>query len=82
MLPPLQPLHQDSVLSKAKLEDHDKASTQQLVDSLKPGRQGSLKTRPDGIMIDGHHRIKILAIVESTWTPSARLSQKIQPTLK
>jgi ParB-like chromosome segregation protein Spo0J len=31
-----------------------------LIDSLKPGQQGSLKVRPDGTIVDGHHRIKIL----------------------
>ncbi|MGH7449843.1 MAG: hypothetical protein ACRENG_00705 [bacterium] len=31
-----------------------------MIDSLKPGQPGSLKARPDGTMIDGHHRIKIL----------------------
>jgi hypothetical protein len=30
------------------------------MESLKPGQQGSLKTRPDGTIVDGHHRIKIL----------------------
>jgi ParB-like chromosome segregation protein Spo0J len=39
---------------------YEKLSTQELIDSLKPGQQGSLKVRPDGTMIDGHHRIKIL----------------------
>ena len=58
--PPLKPLHPESALSKAKLEKYGKASTQELIDSLSPGQQGSLKTRPDGTMIDGHHRIKIL----------------------
>jgi hypothetical protein len=60
MMPPLTPLHPDSSLSKAKLENYGKSSTQYLVDSLSPGKQGSLKARPDGTMIDGHHRIKIL----------------------
>jgi hypothetical protein len=27
---------------------------------LKPGQVGALKARPDGTMVDGHHRIKIL----------------------
>jgi len=60
MLPPLVPLHADDTLSKAKLEKYGKSSTQYLIDSLQPGKPGSLKTRPDGTMIDGHHRIKIL----------------------
>jgi len=32
----------------------------ELADSLQPRRLGSLKVRPDGTVIDGHHRIKIL----------------------
>src|SRR5271155_2105494 len=60
MQAPLKPLHADEALSKAKLEKYAKSSTQELIDSLRPGQQGSLKARPDGTMIDGHHRIKIL----------------------
>jgi hypothetical protein len=55
-----QPLHPDSSLSAAKLDGFRKVPTQSLIDSLKPGQPGSLKTRPDGTMLDGHHRIKIL----------------------
>ncbi|HET6328914.1 MAG TPA: hypothetical protein VFG04_29795 [Planctomycetaceae bacterium] len=55
-----QPLHPDSSLSAAKLNSFRKVPTQSLIDSLKPGQPGSLKTRPDGTMLDGHHRIKIL----------------------
>jgi ParB-like chromosome segregation protein Spo0J len=58
--PPLQPLHPDSSLSPAKLDQYDKASTQELIDSLTPGQKGALKVRPDGTIVDGHHRIKIL----------------------
>jgi ParB-like chromosome segregation protein Spo0J len=47
-------------LSPAKLEQYAKASTQELIESLRPGQAGSLKVRPDGTMVDGHHRIKIL----------------------
>jgi hypothetical protein len=59
-MPPLKPLHPDSSLSPAKLAKYAKASTQALIDSLKPGQDGALKTRPDGTMVDVHHRIKIL----------------------
>jgi ParB-like chromosome segregation protein Spo0J len=58
--PPLKPLHPDRSLSPAKLAQFDKATTQQLIDSLRPGQAGALKVRPDGTMVDGHHRIKIL----------------------
>lgn len=57
---PLKPLHADESLSPAKLEKFGKATTKELLDSLKPGEEGALKTRPDGTIIDGHHRIKIL----------------------
>jgi hypothetical protein len=59
-MPPLVPLHPDSSLSPAKLEQYARASTQLLIDSLRPGQPGSLKVRPDGTMVDGHYRIKIL----------------------
>jgi ParB-like chromosome segregation protein Spo0J len=59
-MPPLIPLHPDSSLSPAKLEQYAKATTQELIASLRPGQVGSLKVRPDGTMVDGHHRIKIL----------------------
>ncbi len=58
--PPLKSLHSDTSLSRAKLGQFGKLSSPELIDSLKPGQPGSLKVRPDGTMIDGHHRIKIL----------------------
>ena len=58
--PPLKPLHRDDQLIKSKLEKFEKVVTDELVESLEPGKPGSLKVRPDGTMIDGHHRIKVL----------------------
>ncbi|HSE90788.1 MAG TPA: hypothetical protein VLJ79_31550, partial [Candidatus Binatia bacterium] len=58
--PPLRPLHSDISLSQAKLGELDKLTNQELIDSLKPGQPGSLKVRPDGMIIDGHHRVRIL----------------------
>jgi hypothetical protein len=58
--PPLKPLHPDGSLIPSKLDKYRKLSDQELIDSLKPGQPGSLKARPDGTMIDGHHRIRIL----------------------
>ncbi len=58
--PPLKPVHADHSLVKSKLEGYSRLSDQELIDSLKPGQQGSLKTRPDGTIVDGNHRIKIL----------------------
>jgi len=58
--PALKPLHSDSSLISSKLDKYGKLSDQELIDSLKPGQQGSLKARPDGTIVDGHHRIKVL----------------------
>ena len=58
--PPLVPIHADETLIPSKLETYRKLSTKDLVDSLRPGTTHSLKTRPDGTLLDGHHRIKIL----------------------
>jgi ParB-like chromosome segregation protein Spo0J len=58
--PPLQSLHPEGSLSHTKLLQYSKLSTQDLIDSLQPGQPGALKVRPDGTVIDGHHRLKIL----------------------
>ena len=58
--PPLQSLHPEGSLSHAKLLQYSALSTQDLIDSLQPGQPGALKVRPDGTVIDGHHRLKIL----------------------
>lgn len=58
--PPLKPLHAESILSQAKIDRFSQLSDGELIESLKSGRPGSLKTRPDGTVIDGHHRIKVL----------------------
>ena len=60
MPPPLTPLHADAALIPLKLAACGKLTTQELIDSLRPGLKDSLKARPDGTMVDGHHRIKIL----------------------
>ncbi len=59
-LPPLKPLHADSALNEVKLDLFRKLTNHELQDSLVPGQPGSLKARPDGTMIEGHHRIRIL----------------------
>jgi hypothetical protein len=56
----LIPLHPDDQLKTLKLDAYRKLATAVLLDSLLPGKEGSLKTRPDGLMLDGHHRIKVL----------------------
>jgi ParB-like chromosome segregation protein Spo0J len=58
--PKLKPLHADSSLNAVKLAQFRKLSDEDLINSLKPGQSGSLKARPDGTLIEGHHRIKVL----------------------
>ena len=58
--PPLKFLHGEGSLVASKLEMFRKLETSQLTDSLMPGQRGSLKVRPDGTMMDGHHRIAVL----------------------
>ena len=56
--PPLKPLH--SELVELKLQMFGKLSTEELKKSLIPGQEHCLKARPDGTMLDGHHRIHVL----------------------
>ena len=58
--PPLKPLHPCSVLSQAKLKHYARLTNEELICSLAPGMEGALKARPDGTLIDGHHRVAIL----------------------
>ena len=58
--PPLKFLHSESSLIELKLEYFRKISTEDLIESLKPEMEGALKTKPDGTIMDGHHRIKVL----------------------
>ena len=58
--PPLKSLHANSSLNSVKLEQFRKLSKEQLISSLKVGQANSLKVRPDGTLIEGHHRIKVL----------------------
>ena len=58
--PPLKPLHPDGSLNAAKLAQMERLSTETLQVSLMPGLEGGLKTRPDGTILDGHHRVYVL----------------------
>jgi hypothetical protein len=58
--PPLKQLHSDDTLNTVKLDKFRRLSTEELIDSLLPGRDGSLRARPDGTVLEGHHRLKIL----------------------
>ena len=58
--PPLRFLHSETVLSPAKLEQFRTMATAELIGSLRPGESGALKTRADGTVLEGHHRLVIL----------------------
>lgn len=58
--PPLKPLHAATSLSRPKLAFFERWSTAQLKQSLLPQQEHSLKARPDGVMLDGHHRVEVL----------------------
>ena len=58
--PPLKILHSDSALLPLKLEKMELTATEDLIRSLVPGQRDCLKTRPDGTILDGHHRVYIL----------------------
>jgi hypothetical protein len=58
--PPLKPLHPDRSLNAGKLAQIERVSTEALKASLVPGELGCLKTRRDGTILDGHHRIYVL----------------------
>jgi len=57
---PLTPLHSEGSLSRPKLAGFRKLTTDELIDSLRPGKPGALKTRPDGTIMEGHHRVHVL----------------------
>jgi hypothetical protein len=58
--PPLRFLHSPSLLSDVKLSQFRAMSTTELVESLRPGQSGALTTRPDGTVLEGHHRLAVL----------------------
>ena len=58
--PRLKPLHSDTSLRGVKLAVFRKLPSAALKESLSPGHEHSLKTRLDGTMLDGHHRVHIL----------------------
>lgn len=58
--PLLRPLHPVSSLSAAKLKTFDGMSSEVLRHSLSPGQEHCLKTKLDGTVLDGNHRIHVL----------------------
>lgn len=59
--PRLRFLHAETTLNPAKPETLRRVPTSQIKASLAPGQAGSLKTRSDGTVLDGHHRLYVLA---------------------
>ena len=57
--PPLKSLHSDSSLNAGKLAKMERLATDILLPSLASG-ECCLKTRPDGTILEGHHRIHVL----------------------
>jgi RHS repeat-associated protein len=55
---PLKRLHQN--LDEGTLQAMRKKSTEQLLEELKPGNPESLKVKPDGTIMNGHHRVRVL----------------------
>ena len=60
MEPPLRFLHPEATLSPVKLAQFRSQGTADLVQSLKPGQSGALRTRPDWTVLEGHHRLAVL----------------------
>ena len=58
--PRLQFLHSENALNSVKLAQFRRLSTGVIKSSLQSGQTGSLKVRPDGTVLDGHHRLTIL----------------------
>jgi hypothetical protein len=58
--PALRFLHLESSLNSVKLDQLRRLSSDALKSSLLPGQRDSLKTRPHGTILDGHHRITVL----------------------
>lgn len=58
--PALRWLHSEGSLSQPKLAAFRKIGTEELIESLQPGEAGALKVRPDGTVMDGHHRLQVL----------------------
>ena len=56
----MRSLHSGELLSKAKLAQLERLTTDQIKLTLLPGRADCLKAGPDGTVMDGHHRIHIL----------------------
>ena len=59
-LTPLKFLHLQKTLNQGKLDRFRIVPTEELKESLRPDQEHSLKVRPDGTILDGHHRVQVL----------------------
>lgn len=62
---PLQRIHSDGLYeqnsnARRSLEYHRARTTEEIVESLRPGARRSLKVKPDGRIFDGNTRVKVL----------------------
>jgi hypothetical protein len=57
---PLRLIHSPATLSKTILDGLRKKSTQEIVESLKPGLEEALRVKEDGRVMNGNHRITVL----------------------
>ena len=60
-IPKLKFRHTESTWVLVKLELFRTLTTDELKVSLAPGEKACLKVRADGTVLDGHHRIRVLA---------------------
>lgn len=58
--PSLKFLHDKPSMVQLKLDKFRSLSSEELIGSLTPGRDGCLKTRANGTVLDGHHRLFVL----------------------
>lgn len=58
--PPLKLLHPEANRIPLKLEMFRKLDTEALIASLCPGQEQPLTCRPDGLVLEGNHRLIIL----------------------
>ena len=62
--PALRRIHSDETLetgvSRFSLEHWRQRSTKKIIESLRPGRSEALKVKPDGRILNGNVRVKIL----------------------
>jgi hypothetical protein len=62
--PSLRRIHADEILqsglSRFSLEYWRQRSTEEIMESLRPGRSEALKVKPDGRILNGNVRIKVL----------------------